>query len=150
MCGLGLASNLGEICASSQLRYSQVFGALGDAFCRARWGRGGCVDCDRDACALGEVAGVRLLNKMTRQRSADISPNCASKLKSMTPSGMMSAISLRCRITSQIAPQGESVPKFQKTAPSTRAAITATTLRMVRTDRSAFRAKRFIPVSGDF
>jgi hypothetical protein len=72
-----------------------------------------CVDSDWDACSVVATGEVRFSSKTAKQRFADILPNCVSKPKSMTPSGMMSAISLRYRITSRITPQGESVPKFQ-------------------------------------
>jgi hypothetical protein len=44
---------------------------------------------------------VKLSSKTAKQRFADISPNCASKPKSMTPSGKMAATSPRCRIASR-------------------------------------------------
>ena len=87
--------------------------ALGDDLCFPCRRTSGCVDSDWDACSVVGTGEVRFSSKTAKQRFADISPNCVSKPKSITPSGMMSDISLRCRITSRITPQGESVPKFQ-------------------------------------
>jgi hypothetical protein len=86
---------------------------LGDDLCFPCRRTSGCIDSDWDACSVVGAGEVRFSSKTAKQRFADISPNCVSKPKSMTPSGMMSAISLRCRITSRITPQGESAPKFQ-------------------------------------
>ena len=93
---------------------------------------------------------VTASSNTAKQRFADISPNCASKAKSMTPSGKIAAKSPRCRIASRSTPHGENVPKFQYTTTATSAATTATNRRKVRTDRSALRAKLLIRVSGDF
>jgi hypothetical protein len=56
---------------------------------------------------------VTASSNTAKQRFADISPNCASMAKSMTPSGRITTKSPRCRIASRSTPHGENVPKFQ-------------------------------------
>src|SRR3984957_3073116 len=86
---------------------------LGDDLCFPCRGTSGCVDSDWDACSVVGTGEVRFSSKTAKQRFADISPNCASMPKSMTPSGKMATKSPRCRIASRSTPQGVSVPKFQ-------------------------------------
>ena len=87
-------------------------GTLGDDLCFPCRGASGCIG-SWDACPVLGTGEVRVSTKTARQRFADILPNCASKPKSMTPSGKMATKSPRCRIASRSKPQGESVPKFQ-------------------------------------
>jgi hypothetical protein len=65
----------------------------------------GSIDIDWDGWPVVDTGEVRLSSKTAKQRFADISPNCASKPKSMTPSGKMLAKSPRCRIASRSTPQ---------------------------------------------
>jgi hypothetical protein len=87
-------------------------GTLGDDLCFPCRGASGRIDI-WDACPVLGTGEVRVCNKTARQRFADILPNCASKPKSMTPSGKMAIKSPRCRIASRSKPQGDNVPKFQ-------------------------------------
>jgi hypothetical protein len=87
-------------------------GTLGDDLCFPCRGANGCID-SWDACPVVGTGEVTASSNTAKQRFADISPNCASKAKSMTPSGKIATKSPRCRIASRSTLQGENVPKFQ-------------------------------------
>jgi hypothetical protein len=59
---------------------------LGDDLCFPCRGANGCID-SWDACPVVGTGEVTASSNTAKQRLADISPNCASKAKSMTPSG---------------------------------------------------------------
>ena len=86
--------------------------AFGDDLSFHCRGANGCID-SWDACPVIGTGEVTASSNTAKQRFADISPNCASKPKSMTPSGKIATTSPRCRIASRSKPQGENVPKFQ-------------------------------------
>jgi hypothetical protein len=70
------------------------------------------------ACSVVGTGEVTALNNTPKQRLADISPNCASKAKSMTSSEKIATKSPRCRIESRSTPQGDNVPKTAAAAAS--------------------------------
>ena len=86
-------------------------GTLGDDLCFPCRGANGCID-SWDACPVVGTGEVAASSNTAKQRFADISPNCASKAKSMTPSGKIATTSPRCRIASRSTPQGENCAKI--------------------------------------